>query len=146
MPAIRWETIGGYECDLAAYFDQQKKLSAAVGNAATGLLTKLSEGLRNLNPQTMKPLELASLFGARGGRGDGGLRRPHAAFTLRSTSRVSGERVVSILMVQLVSFSRLRNLRTVSASSQRPSPSFLIENALRSVRVFWLWFPAPGST
>ena len=35
---------GGYERDMAAYFDRQKKLSAAAGNAAIRLLTKASEG------------------------------------------------------------------------------------------------------
>lgn len=58
------ETLGAYEKDLAAYFDRQKKLSAAAGNAAIGLLTKASEGLRSLNADTMKPLELAAIFRA----------------------------------------------------------------------------------
>jgi len=58
------DTVGGYERDLAAYFDRQKKLSAAAGNAAIGLLTKASEGLKNVDPAKMKPLELASLFRA----------------------------------------------------------------------------------
>ena len=40
------------------------KLSAAASNAAIGLLTKANEGLRNLDPGKMKPLELASLFRA----------------------------------------------------------------------------------
>jgi hypothetical protein len=58
------ETVGAYQNDLAAYFDRQKKLSAAAGNAAIGLLTKASEGLRSLNAAKMKPLELAAIFRA----------------------------------------------------------------------------------
>ena len=58
------DTVGAYERDLAAYFDRQKKLSAAAGNAAIGLLTKANEGLRTMKTSTLKPLELASLFRA----------------------------------------------------------------------------------
>ncbi len=56
--------MSAYQNDLAAYFDRQKKLSAAAGNAAIGLLTKASEGLRTLNADKMKPLELAAIFRA----------------------------------------------------------------------------------
>jgi len=58
------DTVVGYERDLAAYFDRQKKLSAAAGNAAIGLLTKASEGLKTLDAKAMKPAELAALFRA----------------------------------------------------------------------------------
>jgi hypothetical protein len=57
-------TVDTYERDLSAYFDRQKKLSAAAGNAAIALLTKANEALRNLDTAKMKPGELASLFRA----------------------------------------------------------------------------------
>ena len=46
------------------HFDRQKKLSAAGGTSAIGLLTKASEELRTLNPSTLRPGELAALFRA----------------------------------------------------------------------------------
>jgi hypothetical protein len=61
---LECDTVGGYERDLAAYFDRQKKLSAAAGNAAIGLLTKASEGLKSLDARSIKPAELAALFRA----------------------------------------------------------------------------------
>jgi hypothetical protein len=56
------QEIVDYRHDLRAYFDRQKKLSVAAGNAAIGLLTKAAEGLRNLDPTSIKPGELATLF------------------------------------------------------------------------------------
>jgi hypothetical protein len=58
------QEIDDYRHDLRAYFDRQKKLSVAAGNAAIGLLTKAAEGLRNLDPKSIKPGELAALFRA----------------------------------------------------------------------------------
>ena len=48
-----------YKTDLAAYFERQKKLSAAIG-----LLTKASDGLKGLDTSRLKPLELAAIFHA----------------------------------------------------------------------------------
>jgi hypothetical protein len=50
-----------YWNDLGAYFDRQKKLSAAAGNVAIALLTKAGEGLKRLDASHLKPLELASI-------------------------------------------------------------------------------------
>ena len=57
-------TSANYDKDLAAYFDRQKKLSAAAGNAAIGLLSKATTGLQALDTSKLKPMELAALFRA----------------------------------------------------------------------------------
>lgn len=50
-----------YKTDFDAYFERQKKLSAAAGNVAIALLTKAGEGLKRLDASHLKPLELASI-------------------------------------------------------------------------------------
>ena len=58
------EAADAYKRDISAYFERQKRLSAAAGDAAVELLSKAREGLGALDAGTLRPMEIASFFKA----------------------------------------------------------------------------------
>ncbi|MGO8671372.1 MAG: hypothetical protein ACLQVD_08435 [Capsulimonadaceae bacterium] len=64
LDSIEDAEVDTRRASMTAYYERQKKLSAAATNAAIGLMTKASDGLKMLHAETLEPLELAAFFRA----------------------------------------------------------------------------------